>query len=226
MGFASVAGARGDGDRGRPEPARREPAVGHAPHRDRRLPLRAALRGRRRNRGHARGRVPDRRPQRLLHRPLQDAGLHGDAGLADAVRRGRDLAHPVAEHRQPAAGLPPPRLGRPRLVLFRREGRSDDQAARHPFLRHLSDGDRTDARPGRRDHAAEDRVRPPDLCGRDESPRRRRSRAFRSAASSSSSSRFPASARRSRQSSIRPASAAAGRRSDRARRFSTSSARR
>ena len=41
-------------------------------------------------------------PQRLFHRPLQDAGLHGDAGLADVVRVGRDLAHPIAEHRQPA----------------------------------------------------------------------------------------------------------------------------
>ena len=179
-----------------------------------------------RGRCHARRRQPDRPRQRLLHRPLQDAGLHGDAGVADALLVGRHLAHPVAEHRQPAGGVLAARLRRPRLLLFRREGRGDDQAARHPPLRHLSDDDRAGARARRGDPPAVHRLRPLHLRRRHQPEGGGNLRRAGAARHHARLRLLRTSAPRSPRSSIRPASAAAGRRSAQAACSSTSSARR
>ena len=133
MGFVSVAGAVVMTTGADPNLLGGSPLWGSLLDESRRAPRRAELFGRRGGGGHARRRQPDRPRQRLLHRPLQDAGLHGDAGVADALLVGRHLAHAIAEHRQPAGGVLAARLRRPDLLLFRREGRSRRSSAATSF---------------------------------------------------------------------------------------------
>ena len=102
MGFASVAGAVVMATAADPNLLGGSPLWGTLLCETGGHSRRQELFGRRRRHRHARCRRPDRPRQRLLHRPLQDAGLHGDAGIADAFLVGRHLADAVAEHRQPA----------------------------------------------------------------------------------------------------------------------------
>ena len=169
MGFASVAGAVVMATGADPNLLGESPLWGIAPHRERRLPLRTTLRGRRRRRRDARGRLRDRRPQRLLHRPLQDARLHGDAGVADAVRRSRRSG---SRNRRTSStcrrtSLDSAPATSSRSISARRSRRRSSGATSFPsspirWLIAVALG------LVRRDHAAQDRFRPSHLCGRDE----------------------------------------------------------
>ena len=172
--------------------------------------------------------VPDRPPQRLLHRPLQDAGLHGDAGHADVLLVGRRSGSPRAQN---IVNLPAEfsRLGSGDLVSFYFGEKADAEIKRRDILPFVT-------YPMLIALALAHRRAAPAAAARS------------SAATSTPSATTPkaaeisgvpvrrviiarlrhlrASAPRSPRSSIPPGSAAAGRPSAPARRCSTSSARR